>query len=65
VPLIGAPSLYGYPKQYVRGLARLGGTQIYVNRGLGTVIVPVRVGSCPEISVFTLTRSREQMREAS
>jgi predicted MPP superfamily phosphohydrolase len=65
VPLIGAPSVYGYPKQYVRGLARLGGTQIYVNRGLGTVIVPVRVGSCPEISVFTLRRSREQLREAS
>ena len=65
MPLIGAPSVYGYPKQYVRGLARLGGTQIYVNRGLGTVIVPVRVGSCPEISVFTLTRSREAVREAS
>jgi predicted MPP superfamily phosphohydrolase len=65
VPLIGAPSVYGYPKQYVRGLARLGGTQIYVNRGLGTVIVPVRVGSCPEISVFTLRRSHEQLREAS
>jgi len=65
VPFIGAPSVYGYPKEYVRGLARLAGTQIYVNRGLGTVIVPVRVGSCPEISVFTLARASALAREAS
>jgi predicted MPP superfamily phosphohydrolase len=54
VPIIGAPSVYGYPKEYVSGLASLGETQIYVNRGLGTVIVPFRVGSVPEVTVFTL-----------
>lgn len=61
VPIIGAPSVYGKPKALVSGLARLGGTQIYVNRGLGTVIVPVRVGSVPEVTVFTLSRAAERL----
>lgn len=65
VPLIGAPTVYNYPKELVSGHARMGGTQIYVNRGLGTVIVPVRVGSCPEITVFTLVEASELAREAS
>ena len=65
VPLIGAPSVYGYPKQLVSGLTRVGATQIYVNRGLGTVIVPVRVGSLPEVTVFTLVEEAALEREAS
>jgi predicted MPP superfamily phosphohydrolase len=65
VPLIGAPSVYGYPKKYVSGLASLGATQIYVNRGLGTVIVPVRVGSVPEVTLFTLEAATELERRAS
>lgn len=65
VPLIGAPSVYGYPKQLISGLTRLGGTQIYVNRGLGTVIVPFRVGSLPEVTVFTLVEDAALEREAS
>jgi predicted MPP superfamily phosphohydrolase len=65
VPLVGAPSMLGYPKEYVRGLARLGGTQIYVNRGLGTVIVPVRVGSPPEVTMLTLERAEDTGTEAA
>lgn len=65
VPLIGAPGVYGVPKELVAGHARLGATQIYVNRGLGTVIVPVRLGSCPEITVFTLADAGEIVRAAS
>jgi predicted MPP superfamily phosphohydrolase len=65
VPLVGAPSMYGYPKEYVRGLARLGATQIYVNRGLGTVIVPVRVGSRPEVTLLTLERDVGRETEAA
>lgn len=65
VPIIGAPSVYGYPKQYVSGLASLGETQIYVNRGIGTVIVPVRVRSLPEITLLTLAEAAELAREAS
>jgi predicted MPP superfamily phosphohydrolase len=65
VPLVGAPSMFGHPKAYVRGLASLGGTQIYVNRGLGTVIVPVRVGSPPEVTVVTLERAEDVGTEAA
>jgi uncharacterized protein len=59
LPVMGAPSMYKHPKEFVSGLASLGGTQIYVNRGLGTVIVPVRVGSPPEVTVVTLARAEE------
>lgn len=65
VPILGAPSVYGYPKAFVSGHARLGETQIYVNRGLGTVIVPVRVGSVPEVTVFTLEAAVDVVRRAS
>ena len=30
---------------------------LYVNRGLGTVGAPVRVGAPPEITLFTLRRA--------
>lgn len=52
---------FGYewsPAQYVykqwAGLYRTGDQVIYVNRGLGTVGPPIRVGIPPEITVFTL-----------
>lgn len=42
---------------FVRGLHRLGRTQIYVNRGTGFWGPPMRLGSAPEITLLTL-RSR-------
>ena len=30
---------------------------LYVNRGLGTIFAPVRLGVPPEISLFTLRRA--------
>lgn len=44
-------------KKYVAGYFRLGPTQLYVNRGLGTVGVPFRFNCSPEIAVLTLERS--------
>jgi uncharacterized protein len=41
-------------RRILRGLARRGETQIYVTRGLGTVVLPVRYGCLPEVSVLTL-----------
>src|SRR5207237_9719624 len=34
-------------RRMLRGLGRLGDTQIYVTRGLGTVVLPVPYGSRP------------------
>lgn len=39
---------------YTAGLYRLGKSTIYVNRGLGTIGVPVRVGAPPEVAVIRL-----------
>lgn len=40
----------------LRGHAQLGSTQLYINRGLGTVVVPLRYGCPPEITMIELTR---------
>ena len=41
-------------RKFMRGHAVLGNTQLYVNRGLGTVVVPLRYGCMPEVSVLEL-----------
>lgn len=51
VPPMFLPTL---GKIYVEGLFRLGDTQLYVNRGIGAVLIPVRFNCRPEITQFTL-----------
>jgi len=34
---------------------------VYVNRGLGTIVAPVRLGVPPEISLFTLCKARSSL----
>ena len=41
---------------YVRGWFQKGESQLYVNRGIGTIFSPVRFGSPPEITLFELKR---------
>lgn len=41
-------------RRILRGLGRRGETQIYVTRGLGTVVLPVRYGCLPEVSLLQL-----------
>jgi len=42
-------------KLYAEGLFRLGPTQLYVNRGVGTVVLPMRFNCPPEITEITLS----------
>ncbi len=50
-----APSRLVTP--YVAGLFEKPGSKLYVNRGLGTIGVPLRIGAPPEITLFELIRS--------
>jgi predicted MPP superfamily phosphohydrolase len=57
LPVVG--SVYGRSKlglRFVEGWNRLNGTQIYVSRGIGKVLLPMRLGCPPEISVLRLRR---------
>ena len=41
-------------KHYKAGWYRLGKAQLYVNRGIGQVLIPFRINSTPEVALFTL-----------
>ena len=41
---------------YVKGWFRQGDAQLYVNRGIGTIGVPIRINAPPEITIFELVR---------
>ncbi|MBZ5580069.1 MAG: metallophosphoesterase [Acidobacteriia bacterium] len=49
-----APSRIVTP--YVAGWFQRPGGQLYVNRGIGTIAAPMRVGAPPEITAYELTR---------
>ena len=53
-PLLPAMFLPPLGQHYVEGLYRLGPTQLYVNRGVGTVNLPFRFNCPPEITLITL-----------
>jgi predicted MPP superfamily phosphohydrolase len=50
-----APSRLATP--YVSGLFQKPGGQLYVNRGIGTIGIPIRVGAPPEITLYELKRA--------
>jgi hypothetical protein len=57
LPWVGALSLPPWGKKYVEGIFHLGRLQLYVNRGIGTVGLPIRLNCPPEITLFTLKQS--------
>lgn len=54
IPFAPPAFLPQYGKHYVEGWFRHGPTQLYVNRGLGTIGVPFRFNCPPEITLFSL-----------
>lgn len=50
-----------FGKKYLAGRYEVGGLQMYVNRGIGCVGVPLRIGAPPEVTELTL-RSPELAR---
>ena len=57
LPVLGPLVLPPLGRKYVEGLFRFNRMQLYVNRGLGTVGIPVRLNCPPEITLITLQRS--------
>ena len=53
-PMVPPMFLPQFGRIYVEGMFRLGNTHLYVNRGIGAVLVPVRLNCRPEITEFTL-----------
>ena len=54
LPLLTPMFLPPLGRHYVEGLFHHGPTQLYVNRGIGTVGIPFRLRCPPEITVLTL-----------
>ena len=50
-------ALGGWEYPYFSGWYEKTGSQIYVNRGIGTIGFPIRLGSRPEITVLELSRA--------
>jgi predicted MPP superfamily phosphohydrolase len=57
LPFAGPLILPPLGKKYVEGLFHLGHTQLYVNRGIGTVGMPFRLDCPAEITEITLVRA--------
>ncbi|HDI75599.1 MAG TPA: metallophosphoesterase [Thermoprotei archaeon] len=61
VPLIG-PLFVPLPpdyKKYIHGLYYVNGTYLYVSRGIGTSILPIRLLAPPEITIIILERCQD------
>lgn len=55
LPAIGAPvTMSRYGQKYARGLVQGPTCPVYVSRGLGMAMLPLRLGSTPEIAVIEL-----------
>ena len=53
LPVVGTPVAHQYP--VLEGLAERDGTVLFVSRGVGTVILPLRLNCPPDVSILTLT----------
>ncbi len=54
LPLLTPYFLPDLGRRFIHGRFNFGGMQLYVNRGIGTVHLPIRFRCPPEITVFTL-----------
>jgi len=60
IPFVGAPILPVKNKLYSSGFIRTEETNLYISRGLGWAMFPVRFNCLPEISVLKLVRDRTE-----
>jgi len=59
-PFIGAPIVpSGYGQKYASGLCQGPVAQVFVTRGIGTVLPPIRFRCPPEVALLTLRRGHQ------
>ena len=63
LPGLGAIAAQKFP--VVAGVARQGGTTLFVSRGVGTVYVPVRINCPPEVAILTLRPDAELQKRST
>ncbi len=56
IPLLGAPYLPPLAHKYPFGYYRVGNLQLYTNRGIGTIVLPLRFDAPPEVTLIVLRR---------
>jgi predicted MPP superfamily phosphohydrolase len=56
IPFVGSPILPVRNKSYSSGFIKTGRTSLYISKGLGWAILPVRFNCFPEISVLKLVQ---------
>jgi hypothetical protein len=54
LPLIGLMHLPELGRKYIEGWFQFGGLQLHVNRGIGTLGLPLRINCPPELTLLTL-----------
>lgn len=59
IPFLVRLSRYANRTVYVKGLFSEGATKMYVNRGIGTKTLPIRLFCRPEIALFEFTARRK------
>ncbi len=57
-PLVGSPHLPRLGRKYVRGRYKVGNMELYTNRGIGVVALPLRYQAPPEITVVQLSSTQ-------
>jgi predicted MPP superfamily phosphohydrolase len=58
VPFLGTPIVPSdYGQKYAQGLVQGPACKVYISRGIGMTVLPVRFGVPPEIAVHTFTRA--------
>lgn len=60
IPFVGPPFIPVKNKSYSSGFVRTEKTDLYISRGLGCAILPVRFNCFPEISVLKLVRDKTE-----
>lgn len=55
LPFLGRMVLPWMGRKYPEGLYQVGSMQLYTNRGIGTIHIPLRLNCSPEITILTLT----------